>query len=165
MGKVLDIYIILIHSIHNAFRRAGIQDPDIWNKTIEYLTSSFLKNIPFIKISSMLYASLARKATAGRIKPPNQGMANDIEIISVLLPYCDAMFIDNECQTYLKEKPLCDAINYRTQIFSQNVKDKFLNYLDKIELDAPKEYLNKVNEVYGKDWRKPYTTLYNLKKE
>ena len=127
----------LIHSIHNAFREAGIEDSDIWPKTIEYLTSPFLKNVPFIKISSMLYAALARKAAADRkMKPPNQGMANDIEMISVLLPYCDAMFIDNECHTYLKEQPLRDAINYGTKVFSQNTKNEFLNYLDELS-DVP----------------------------
>jgi len=157
--------VILIHSIHDAFRRAGIQDPDIWPKTVEYLTSSSLKDVPFIKISSMLNASLARKAATGRKKPPNQGMVNDIEFISVLLPYCDAMFIDNECQAYLKEQPLCDVIDYGTAVFSQNTKGKFLNYLDEIELNAPMEHLDKVNEIYGKGWREPYTTLYRGQKE
>jgi hypothetical protein len=87
-------------------------------------------------------------------------MANDIAIISVLLPYCDAMFIDNECHTYLQEKPLCDAINYGTITFSQNTKEEFLNYLDKIEQKASKKHLDKVEEVYGENWKKPYTTLY-----
>jgi len=151
----------LIHSIHSAFRKAGIDDSDIWPKTIEYLTSPFLKNVPFIKISSMLYAALARKAAADRkMKPPNQGMVNDIEMISVLLPYCDAMFIDNECHTYLKEQPLRDAIYYGTKVFSQNSREQFLNYLDEIELRASREHIDKVKEVYGKSWPEPYTTLY-----
>ena len=142
-----------------------MKEANVLIKTVEYLLSPLLKDVPFIKISSMLYAALARKAAAGRKKPPNQGMTNDIEIISVLLPYCDAMFIDNEGHTYLKEKPLCEAIDYGTDIFSQNTKDEFLKYLDNIELNASKEHLNKVNEVYGSTWREPYTTLYNLKKQ
>lgn len=157
--------LLLLRSIKDAFLRASIQEADVWPKTIKYLLSPSLKEVPFIKISSMLFASLARKAAAGRKKPPNQGMANDIEIISVLLPNCDAMFIDNECHAYLKEKPLCDAIDYETDIFSQNTKDEFLKYLDNIELNASKEHLDKINEVYGSTWREPYTTLYNLKKQ
>lgn len=94
--------VILIHSIHDTFRKAGIQDSEICPKTIEYLTSPSLKNVPFIKISSMLYASLARQVNLGRKEPPDRGMANDIEIISVLSPYCDAMFIDKKCHGYLK---------------------------------------------------------------
>jgi hypothetical protein len=152
--------LLLIRSIKDAFIRAGMQEKNVWIKTGEYLLSPSLKNIPFIKISSMLYAALARKAAAGRKKPPNQGMTNDIEIISTLLPYCDAMFIDNECHSYLKEKPLCDNINYGTKIFSQNNKEKFLEYLNDIEKNTPKKHFDKVCEVYGDKWKEPYTTLY-----
>jgi hypothetical protein len=152
--------VILIHEIKRNFREAGVSDSDIWQKAIEYLTSPSLRNVPFIKIASMLWAALARKASAGRKQPPNQGMANDIEVISVLLPYCDAMFMDNECHAYLKEKPLCDVIDYGTKIFCQNTKDDFLNYLDDIERNAPQEHLDKVDEVYGKAWKEPYTTIY-----
>ena len=157
--------VILIHSIHDALRKAGVQNSDIWRKTVEYLTSPSLKNVPFIKISSMLYASLARKAAAGRKKPPTQGLANDIAFISVLLPYCDAMFIDKECHSYLKEKPLSDAIDYGTKVFSLNNKEEFLEYLDEIEMKASREHLEKVNEVYGETWRTPYTTLYKKQRE
>jgi len=150
----------IIDSIHDAFRKRGIKNSDIWPKTFEYLTSPSLKDVPFLKIYSMLVASIARKAAAGRKKPPNQGMANDIEIISVLLPYCDAMFIDNECHNYLKEQPLCDAIDYGTVFYSQKTKDEFLNYLDEIELKTTKGHFEKVDEVYGKSWRKPYKTIY-----
>lgn len=150
----------LILSIQDIFKETGISDSDIWNKTVEYLTSTSLTEIPFIKISSMLYAALARKAAAGRKKLPNQGMADDIKFISALLPYCDAMFIDKECHGYLKEKPLSERINYRTKIFSLNNKSEFISYLNEIENTAPKEHLTIVDELYGKSWREPYRTLY-----
>ena len=151
---------ILIHIIHDVFRESGIPEQDLWSKTVEYLTSSFLKDVPFIKISSMLFAAIARKAASGKREPPNQGMINDIVIISVLLPYCDAMFIDKECHSYLKEKPLCYAIDYGTKIYSLNNKEEFLEYLSEIEMNVSKEHLDKLDEVYGKAWQKPYTTLY-----
>jgi len=152
---------ILIRSIYEVFRRAGIQDSDIIPKTVEYLTSPSLKNVPFNKISSMLYAALARKAAAGRRKPPNPGLTTDIRIISVLLPYCDAMFVDNECHAYLNERPLSQTISdYKTKIFSQNTKQKFLEYLDKIESEASAKHLGKAKEVYGETCPEPYTTLY-----
>jgi len=155
-----------IRSIHNVFRQAGVRDSDIWTKTIEYLTSPSIKNIPFIKISSMLWSALARKAaTGGKKEPPNQGMVNDVEFISVLLPYCDAIFIDKECHNYLKEVPLCNSINYGTKVFSLNNKEKFLEYLSEIEFKTSKKHLDKVDEVYGKNWREPYIMLYNEEEE
>jgi len=78
--------VILVRSIFEAFRRTGIQDSEIIPKTVEDLTSPSLKNVPFNKISSMLYAALARKAAAGKKKPPNLGLTTDIRIISVPLP-------------------------------------------------------------------------------
>ena len=92
-------------------------------------------------------------------------MANDIEIISVLLPYCDAMFIDKECHSYLKENLSCDSIDYGMKVFSLESKEKFLEYLNGIETKTSKEHLNKINEVYGERWRAPYTTLYKEKQQ
>jgi len=150
----------LVHSIQDAFGEAGVRDSDIWPKTIEYLTSPSLKYVPHIKVRSMLYAALARKAAAGRKRPPDQGMVNDIEIVSVLLPYCDAMFIDKECHSYLSERPLSEKIDYGTKVFSLNNKAEFLEYLKELEKRASREHLKKVAEVYGVTWREPYTTLY-----
>jgi len=73
----------------------------------------------------------------------------------------DAIFIDNECHTYLNERPLCDKINYGTNIFAPNNRDDFVEYLNNIEADMPKEHLEKVMEVYGSDWPKPYTTIFS----
>ena len=154
--------VILIDEIQSCLLEFGIDKSKILEKTIEYLTSPSLKRVPFIKISSMLYAALARKFVSGRKKPPNQGMANDIEVISSLLPYCNAMFIDNECYGYLTEQPLYDHIKeYNTKLFSLNTKEEFLEYLNQLKLNIPQDHLDKIKEVYGNDWPKPYMTLYN----
>jgi len=152
--------VLMVRDIQDIFEKAGVPDSDIWQKTFEYLSSPSLKEIPFIKISSMLYAALARKAASGRKKLPSTGMANDIEIISVLLPYCDAMFIDKECHGYLKERPLCNAIDFGTNIFSLTNKEDFLKYLNDIENNTPKDHFDQIEKIYGKTWREPYLTLY-----
>lgn len=152
---------VMIKTIHDAFEKAGIQEEEIWNKTMEYLISKYIKDIPFIKINAMFFAAIARKASAGgKKKPPGQGMSNDIAVISVILPYCDAVLIDKECNAYLKEKPLCDEISYGTKIFSLNNKNDFLDYLDSIEKSASEDHLFWVKQAYGDNWGKPYTTLY-----
>jgi len=152
--------VVLIHEFHGLLREAGVPDEELWSKTVQYFNSPSLKHVPTIKISSMLYASLARKAASGQKSPPTKGMTNDIAMISSLLPYCDAIFIDNECHTYLNEKPLCDELNYGTKIFSPNNKNEFMLYLNSVEAGMPKEHLEKVIEVYGSTWFEPYTTLF-----
>jgi hypothetical protein len=152
---------MMIEKIHEAFGKVRIQEQDVWDKTMEYLGSNHIQNIPFVKISAMLFASIARKAAAGQMNPPGQGMLNDISIISVILPYCDAIFIDKECHAYLREKPLCDEISYETKIFSLSNKNDFLEYLDSIEKGAAEDHLFRVSQAYGDNWSKPYKTLYS----
>lgn len=154
-------HVILFYNISEMLKKRGFKIPEALSKTIEYLASPSLKVIPSIKISSMLYAALARRAAKQKRKnPPNRGMRNDMRMISAYLPYCDAMFIDKECHSLLSESPLKEEICYGTRLFSLRNKSDFLDYLDSIERDASKEHLEKVKEVYGEDWARPYTSLY-----
>ena len=152
--------VVLVHYVHEIFKNAHIKEADLLAMTRKFFTSPSLKNVPVIKIAAMIYAAIARKAASGRKRPPNKGMANDISMISTLLPYCDAMFIDNECRGYLMEKPLCNEINYGTKVFSLNNKEEFMSYLDNMEKNASNEHMEAVHEVYGKDWPRPFTSLY-----
>lgn len=137
-----------------------IKEEDLCRKLLEFLRSEVFEDTPYIRISSMLLAAMARKAASGRKKLPSRGFWTDVQIISTLLPYCDAMFIDNECRGFLAERPLCNKINYETKVFSHTNKDEFLSYLDDIKSAATKEHLNKVEEVYGPDWGKPFWGIY-----
>lgn len=151
----------LVMMVRHALINTGTSNENDWpKKTIEYLTSSSLKSIPFLKISSMIWAAIARKAASGMKRPPSRGMSNDVETISTLLPYCDAMFIDDECRGYLNEEPLRSELSYGTKLFSQNNKDEFIDYLEGTKASITDEQLNYVRGVYGDDWLKPYTSLY-----
>lgn len=154
--------VTIFTDIKDTFLRAGVPKKEILTKIAEYFSSPTLKAVPSVKITAMLYAALARQVAAGRKKPLNQGTVNDIETISSILPYCDAMFIDKEFYTLLQEKPLVDEIRYGTAIFSLKNKEEFLDFLDKIRNNAPEEHIKKVKEVYGKDTPRPYTTLFQM---
>lgn len=151
----------LMESLKFTLQQAGFDQSRIQDVVIEYLKSASFGDIPFIRVSAMLLAAVARKfAHGGRRRPVNEGLATDIDIISVLLPYCDAAFIDNECEAYLHEKPLCDLWEYKTKVFSLNKRGDFLEYLVGIRKAASQEHLAKVKEVYGLDAQEPFTTLY-----
>lgn len=108
----------------------------------------------------MLYASLARKVRAGRQKPFNRGTVTDVNAIASLLPYCDAMFIDNEMTGYLGERPLSEEVaRYGTKIFSPNSKDEFLAFLEHSETQADPMHLRMVKHVYGDRWLQPYMNV------
>jgi hypothetical protein len=57
-----------------------------------------ISEAPFVKIQSLLYASLAMRAAGGQKELPNEGTNTDIETVAHLLPYCDAMLMDNGCR-------------------------------------------------------------------
>ncbi len=151
--------------ILNVFRSEGVSEQDLKMKIFEYVVSPSWKTIPFNRINGMLIAAVARQCAFGGRKKLDRGMMNDTSMISTLLPYCDAMFIDKACHNLLKEKPLRDEIDYGTRIFSLNNKAELLDYLDAIEAGASKEHLAAVQEVYGDDWRQPYVTLYQNRSE
>lgn len=153
-------YVSLRFHIKNEFSKVGVDENDLDSKLIEYFTSEDFKELPLVKISSMLFASLARKAASGQKRPPSRGMFDDTEFISNLLPYCDAMFLDNECHAYLNEDPLKLSDIYETEIFSSNTKEDFMEYLNDIESGASPMHMNEVRNVYGDDWPKPFREMY-----
>jgi hypothetical protein len=87
-------------------------------------------------------------------------MWNDIVAISSFLPYCDAMFLDNECAGLMREEPLKTKLgHFGTRIFSSRTGDEFLEYLNGLERDAGSDHVRLVAEVYGDDWSVPYREL------
>ena len=152
----------LISAIKDELERSGVSGKENLNKELgRFLQSSEFEDTPYIKISSMVYAAMARRAAhQGRKKQPGRGFFTDVKIISTLLPYCDAMFIDNECRSLLLEKPLCGELNYGAKVFSYSNKEEFLRYLDGIEKSASKAHMKAIEEVYGKEWAKPYWEIF-----
>lgn len=155
----------LFSDMEEEFKKYGIEVPEVNKKITEFLNSREFRMLPFNKISSLLYAGVARQAANGRRKLPTQGFSKDVEIISGLLPYCDAMFIDNECRNFLNEQPICNEINYSTKVFSLSNKDELLEYLESIGNSASKEHLQMIKEVYGEDWGKPYWEILKSKSQ
>ncbi|MEN3004730.1 hypothetical protein [Dehalobacterium formicoaceticum] len=162
IDKLMNTRIIdIMHSLEEITRKNGLNEMEAHIKVDEFFTSPSLSKIPFLKISSLLYTALARKAAAGQKRIPKASFINDVKTISMLLPYCDAIFIDNECASLLREEDLKTRISsYKTKVFSLNTKEEFLKYLDEIEKGTPNSHFDKVKEVYGETWPKPYNTLY-----
>jgi len=151
---------LTFNDIKERLREKRIKKEELNSKLGKFLRSQIFEDTPYIKISSMLYAAMARQAASGRKKLPTRGFMTDVKIISTLLPYCDAMFIDNECRNFLTERPLCDEISYGTKVFSLADKNEFISYLENIKSKASKGHLKKVEEVYGPDWVKPFWEVY-----
>jgi hypothetical protein len=130
----------------------------------EFLRSRAINEAPFNVIAASMYASLAQKAAAGQKKPPNQGTAIDVNVVSMLLPYCDAMFVDNGCRALLRDIPSEYKLPYSCTVFSPNTGADFLRYLKEIRDSASVEHLKLIETVYGPDPLKPQQSIYGVGK-
>lgn len=160
IGSITSNSSIIMSIIHRKLNEKGLSDEEGMKKSIEYMASENIKNIPYVQISSILFASLAREGSLGRKKPPTKGMMNDIETIACYASYCDAIFIDNECRRLLNQGLKETGYKLKTKVFSQDNKDEFIKYLDGIEKSLSKKHLNKVKEVYGEKWLTPYVEIF-----
>lgn len=151
---------ILITELSSLLKEKGYGENDSWLKLVEYFNSEYFKETPHIKITSMLYASIAKSAANGRKNPPTPGMDSDIEVISCYSGYCDAMFLDKECHSYLNQQPLKDELGLGNKSYSVNNKEDFLKYLQSILDNCPKQHLKLIDEVYGKDWGEPFVEMF-----
>ena len=113
-------------------------------------------------ISTRLFAVIAHAAANHQKKPPDQGTANDIDLVSAYLPYCDAMLVDNRTRAMLERGvPKKHTLNYPCRLFSPNVGKKFLVYLKNVEAEADPLILALVRQVYGETWLKPFVTMFD----
>ena len=146
----------IMQQITMVLRGRGLEDQALLEKAVEYLGSPDLINIPANHIAALLYAAIARKAASGQKAVPNRGTFADVHAIASLLPYCDAMFIDNAMAALLKEKPIDKEMSrYPAKIFSMNNKEEFMAYLDEIEAQVTPEHLSIIEDAYGETWLDP----------
>ncbi len=138
------------------------KDDEKLKKVIAYLKSDRTYLLPFNEIYSAVWAAIAYQTeTGGRTTPPNIGMVNDIEMVSTLLPYCDAMFVDKDMHSLLNFGAVKKIIEkYNTQIFSLTNKEEFLKYLSDIKNKVSKKHMEIIKEVYGKDWPTPFLEMF-----
>jgi hypothetical protein len=128
----------------------------------QFLASGAMDEAPFSIIGAAMYGSLSRKAASGQKRMPNQGTANDVEIISTLLPYCDAMFIDNECSALWHDIPKSHKLPYPCRVFCRNTGAEFIRYLTEIRDSATSAHMKIVEEVYGSNPLKPPQNIYGV---
>lgn len=136
-------------TIRHALEDVGVPKERSADRAAEYLRSESLVNVPFNRISSLLYAALAHRARSGQ-KGVTRGMTNDVRMISTLLPYVDAIFIDKECHVLLTESPVFERIGYDTRLFSHRNKEEFIAHLEDLESSASDEHLALLEQVYGR---------------
>ena len=159
-------------TIEILLRKKGIvASNDMTQKFEEFTDSNYFKNIPYIYISSRMYAAQAQQIAKNHQSKqlPDEGFFDDVELISCFIPYCKAIFIDNRSHTLLVESKLCTPLQqesvsiYGSKVFSTNNIDSFQEYLLTLENNMSEKHFQTIKELYGDDWGKPYVSLYDSK--
>jgi hypothetical protein len=133
-------------------RNGGMRSPEERAELRKsFLQQNRIADAPFVKLQSMMFAAIAMRAAQGQKEPPNEGTATDIDTVAHLLPYCDAMFMDNGCRSLLLDVPIALRPLETAKVFSLNVKAQFLDYLRSIREDISAEHVQTIREVYGDD--------------
>jgi hypothetical protein len=127
-----------------------------------------LLEIPYVKISSVMFAGWARRAALGKKNPPKS--TTDVQFIASYLPYCDALFVDKESESILKEFPkgtpeYLRLKEFPAKVFSLRNKEEFLKYLDQIVSEIPKDQIDVLKDIEGDDYAKPFWSIIEHEKK
>lgn len=155
----------IVRGLLMRIKETGRSEEEAWEFLLGFLNSEATMNAPANDLSAMLLAALARRASLGQKRVPTAGTWTDISTISAYLPYCDAMFVDDEFATILRENPVKDRLRWSTGVFSNRSKDEFLEYLRQIERDTPSEHIDLVRAVYGPTWEVPFRDILKHERE
>lgn len=153
-GRLVQIVMWLLRRLEGK----GVQREACLEEAERFLRSKPALRAPQNYLESLLYAGLARRAALGQ-KCVGRGTPNDIKFISAYLPYCDAMFIDNEFAQLLSEPPLAPRVDYPTRVFSTRTRRDFLSYLAALETEADPDHVGLVVRTYGETWTEPYRSM------
>jgi hypothetical protein len=103
--------------------------------SIKNFLREYIKTIPSVKIMAHLAVSLAHQYVFNKQQSIPASMFNDIHIVSSILPYCDAIFIDKKLHALFEDYKnyFEDYPDYKDKLFSLRNKEFFLNYLTGLE--------------------------------
>jgi hypothetical protein len=141
-------FVTLIHDIADRIEEAGCPPAQKLETALRFLKEA-TGDTPFRQIAGSIYACIAKKAAAQK-KPPTQGFHNDVDVMSCILPYCDAMFMDREMAAYWREIQGTPSrrLPFETKLFSLFTKAEFLAYLDQLEQSVPERQSRLAREIY-----------------
>lgn len=107
------------------------------------------REIPHQRISSYMFAAVAKRVAMGEKKIIDRGLFNDVRTISTYAPYVEALFIDKRCAALLREESIRAELDYKARIFSLSDPDEFLEYLREIEGRTPDDVREYAAMIYG----------------
>jgi hypothetical protein len=150
INGALSPVISLIQEINRQFVKRGVSPDSALRETAKFLSWPKNHSLPHHWISAHLFAAIADRFSRGQKRRPSRGMMNDIKAISHYGPYVDAMFLDNECASFLlEEKAVMRGVKLKGRIFCLKRSTDFLAYLRELIDSTPQEIVAAARDLYG----------------
>jgi hypothetical protein len=115
----------------------------------EFGKANKIAEAPLVRLQALMFAAMAMRAAQGQKEPPDEGTTTDVETVAHLLPYCDAMFMDNRCRSLLLDVPKDLRPPETARVFSLKTKAQFLDYLRTLRDGITPEHVAAIRQVYG----------------
>ncbi len=148
----------LVMTLARIFQEGGVPEDEAFDRVHDLLFSETLDRVPKLRIQSLLWAGMAHQAAkGGRQRPPGRGAMTDVNIISTVLPYCDAVLIENEMRgpSGSRSRPRPPRLRDEGVLAA----DRALDYLTSVEEEAPKGITDLAKSIYGEP--EPYLTIFH----
>lgn len=160
-------FYLTFKEIMDQLKRRTKSQSEYEEKLNQFLDSKSVEKVPYIRIISMIFATVAHRLSSGNMKVEKikQSFFTDANLAATLLPFCNAIFLEKQMAGFLRDAPLKNVLKEMPRVFSLSSQDEFLDYLDGLERSASQDHKNAVQEVYGSDWGRAYTTILYDEKE
>lgn len=151
-ASVLDLSFCLINrcnQLTKLFEKSGLPEKDAFIEVLRFFDWPGNRKQPTHNIFAYLFAALAWRISSGQRPKMKASILNDFTAIATYAPYVDAMFVDKECASLLKQGRLRSELTYRARIFSLSDPQDFLQYLEDLSSAAPQNVVDFAQELYG----------------
>ena len=105
-ASILDMRFGLINRYRELtalFERNGVPAKDAFKEVLRFLEWPENQHQPAHKIFAYLFAALGWRISSGQGPEMKASILNDFIAISTYAPYVDAMFVDKQCASLLKQ--------------------------------------------------------------
>ena len=161
LGLLPTPFYLIFGEISGTLKQKFGEGEEFKKRIQEFMRPENFEKVPFVHIYSMLMATLAAGLSSGHMKKAKirPSVFSDVFMISSLLPFCDAIFLEKQMAGFLRNKPFSQVIQRMPRVFSLSNKQEFLAYLESIEKSASPTHMAAVSEVYGDDWGRPFISV------
>lgn len=136
-------------------RTVQVIDPDEKNPLdiLEgFADSSQLRETPCIFLKCRIWAKISELVLSPKgSRKPRPGDSYDARVLASYAPYCDAMFLDGGFREIAIDARIACQERFGVRMFSEQVRDDFIAYLDEVERSTPVEHWKAIGFVRGID--------------